>query len=340
MKKPIEKIKPNPFRNFEIYPLGQLQIDKLKGSVKDLGMWAGLPARKVGEGYEIACGHHRLEALIQLGIDVVDIAVRNYSDDDMIKIMVTENMTQRGHENFGAVLDSVGAVVTRIVSEVYRENKDAEFCAIFSIHKILANLKNVEGIGRDLIHRYEPSIPREAAETAVRTLKACNQYADLIDRGGAPAEVVNLYVNKNPITAVNAVSLFSKPTQAKNWLNLVDNDLVRASLPRHNHKALIEELTFGNGNVSAKVIEKFIKKQLGGNIQNETTFEDKLSSLNNTVQNTTGKINSILELTKEEVNVSEIFLDEDGLDDSVFALQDAINVLIEKFDKIENLKRS
>jgi hypothetical protein len=46
-------------------------------------------------------------------------AVRPYTYEEMRRIMIVENMTQRGYENFGAVVDSVAAVIEAIVRECF-----------------------------------------------------------------------------------------------------------------------------------------------------------------------------------------------------------------------------
>ena len=44
---PIEKVHPNPFRNFEINSIRDDHVSKLLPSIEDIGMWSGLAARKI-----------------------------------------------------------------------------------------------------------------------------------------------------------------------------------------------------------------------------------------------------------------------------------------------------
>lgn len=89
----ISKLLPNPYRNVDEYPLIKEKIDKLRGNFQSTGFWGNIVARPVAGGYEIAYGHHRLEALKQEygGRKKVEVIIRELSNDDMLKMMVQEN---------------------------------------------------------------------------------------------------------------------------------------------------------------------------------------------------------------------------------------------------------
>ena len=69
----IDRILPNPFRDFDINPIHQSRIDQLvysyrDGLGKDFGTIIPVRPHPTREGYyEQACGHHRVRALKQLG---------------------------------------------------------------------------------------------------------------------------------------------------------------------------------------------------------------------------------------------------------------------------------
>jgi len=183
MKKSIDQILPNPHRNFDIYPIGEAQVKVLMDSIADVGMFLGLPARKVQGGYEIACGHHRLEALKRHGIIHIDLAVNDYSDDDMLKIMIRENSTQRGNENFGAVLDSVGAVLVQCVKDVYVMGMTTDPSGR---DEIKMRLINGDGIGWKSIIKKEPSLSAHSVQAALSVFRKTDAYLKLLKKGGLP----------------------------------------------------------------------------------------------------------------------------------------------------------
>ena len=95
----LNDLLPNQKRDFDIYPMDPAQIARLSHSINELGFFQGVSARphpKVPGKYELACGHHRIEAAKLSGMTQLEINVRDYTDAEMTRIMATENMTQRG----------------------------------------------------------------------------------------------------------------------------------------------------------------------------------------------------------------------------------------------------
>lgn len=99
----ISKLKPNPFRELDDYPIDREKVDKLKESITMTGFWGTIVARKSGGDYEIAFGHHRRIALQELqdeGVigarEKVDIIVRELSNEEMLQLMARENLEEWG----------------------------------------------------------------------------------------------------------------------------------------------------------------------------------------------------------------------------------------------------
>jgi len=93
----LNELKPNPFKKYiNGGVLNPQKIELLKESIKQDGFWDNVICRKNGNGYEIAYGHHRLEAAKQvLGLNQeIDIPVKELSDEMMIRIMGNENCMQ------------------------------------------------------------------------------------------------------------------------------------------------------------------------------------------------------------------------------------------------------
>jgi hypothetical protein len=91
MKVQVSKLKPNPYRRMEEYPVDAEKVASLKASINETTFWDNILARPVGGFYEIAYGHHRLIALRELKVKEIDIPVRDLDDGTMIKIMANEN---------------------------------------------------------------------------------------------------------------------------------------------------------------------------------------------------------------------------------------------------------
>ena len=120
MKIEVNKLKPNPFRHLERYPIDRAKIEALKRSIRDTGFWDNILVRKVKDGYEIAYGHHRLIALKQdkeSQIKEIDVPVRDLDDTHMAKIMAHENMEEWGHS---AIIEQE---TVRAIVEGYAEGK-------------------------------------------------------------------------------------------------------------------------------------------------------------------------------------------------------------------------
>lgn len=120
MRIKIKDIRPNPFRDFSLYPIDDEQVLRLSQSMDNLGFFSGVTARHVdGGGYELAAGHHRLEAAQRTTppLTHIEAVVEPYNDQQMVEIMMTENLTQRGH-NAASVLDSVAAYVRLVAKDV------------------------------------------------------------------------------------------------------------------------------------------------------------------------------------------------------------------------------
>lgn len=96
---PLSQINSNPFRDFTENPLIPSKVENLKASIKETDYWPNIIAREINDHYEIAYGHHRLEALKQLyPLDYqIHLIVKPMSDMDMLQIMGNENSDDWGN---------------------------------------------------------------------------------------------------------------------------------------------------------------------------------------------------------------------------------------------------
>jgi len=93
----VRDILPNPYRNLDKYVLDATKIDALKQSYETSGFWDGSiqarPSPTIPDKYEIAFGHHRIEAARIKGITPVGLVVSQRSNADMLRMMAHENST-------------------------------------------------------------------------------------------------------------------------------------------------------------------------------------------------------------------------------------------------------
>jgi hypothetical protein len=118
---PLAALRANPFRNFDLHPLDPAQVERLRSSIHADGFWSGVVARVAGDGYELAFGHHRVEAARSAGLESVPIEVRDLSDWQMVRMLATENATQRG-STVAACLDAVAAIAGQLVYLCWRHS--------------------------------------------------------------------------------------------------------------------------------------------------------------------------------------------------------------------------
>jgi ParB-like chromosome segregation protein Spo0J len=103
MKVTLQQLRPNPYRDLARYPIHREKIEALKASIRSTGFWDNIVIRKAkdGDAYEVAYGHHRIEALKELQRDdllesgfSMDLPIRKLDDPTMIRIMANENVQE------------------------------------------------------------------------------------------------------------------------------------------------------------------------------------------------------------------------------------------------------
>jgi ParB-like chromosome segregation protein Spo0J len=95
---PIDVIDANPFRLLAHYPYNERKLEILQRSIADVGLWEGVIARFKENRYEIAFGHHRVEAARRSGLEKVILIVRDLNDEQMLQFMGRENMEEYNAE--------------------------------------------------------------------------------------------------------------------------------------------------------------------------------------------------------------------------------------------------
>jgi hypothetical protein len=198
MKIDISRIVANPFRDFDLDPLDNNQVDKLEASIDDLGFFTAIPVRFRNGVYEQACNHHLLEAARRVAAKKkiarpqVEVVLEDYDDNAMRRIMAIENLTQRG-ANTGAQLDAVAAFSYQVAYEILSEREEkkrqeaTENRDQFSVYGVTASgiagdrgIVLRDGPGDKYIYRAINGFPhteRKAQKAADEKAEMITQYA-------------------------------------------------------------------------------------------------------------------------------------------------------------------
>jgi ParB-like chromosome segregation protein Spo0J len=148
MKVKVSQLKPNPYRKMGNYPIDKAKVEALKTSIKEKTFWDNLLVRK------LAYGHHRWQALLELGIKEIDIPVRDIDDATMVKIMAEENLNW----------STSPAIMTQTIltAKEFLDNELAkcDWSSSGEIAKCLFNSKTAfneaktKGVGRDTLVKF------------------------------------------------------------------------------------------------------------------------------------------------------------------------------------------
>jgi len=127
MKISLKDLRPNPYRDLARYPIVRQKVESIKASIRSTGFWDNVLVRKADDDvhFELAYGHHRLEALKELVHEeviqkdyVLDVPVRKIDDATMIRIMANENM-----EEFKVTTEIIDETVRVTREFIMRETK-------------------------------------------------------------------------------------------------------------------------------------------------------------------------------------------------------------------------
>jgi ParB-like chromosome segregation protein Spo0J len=110
---PLESLDSNPYRNLATYPFIEKKVAALQRSINTVGLWEGVIVRQVGERYQTAFGHHRIEAAKRQGLTEATLILRTLDDEQMIQFMGRENMADY-NADFLTMLETWDAAVQHL----------------------------------------------------------------------------------------------------------------------------------------------------------------------------------------------------------------------------------
>ena len=267
MKLALDLLKPNPFRNFDVDPIDKENVKQLTASIKDDGFWGGVVVRKHDGEYQIACGHHRVQAAIKAGMSEADIYVlpKEHCDDQtMVRVYARENATQRGNTATAAT-GTVAAAIQAIAEGVFGEE-----CKI--THQARSEIESGKGIGFRSVMSYLGDIPNVTENTVrqqMASLKASGDYDNIIARVRkklgikAPEKVAEKEVT---FDFKGVASQLKNDNQLRAFRDLVTGDGIAPYLPVDRQGQLAKEVV--------RLAEKRAKDKSGASGQ----AEDVLSS--------------------------------------------------------------
>ena len=87
---PLDEIRPNPYQPRKTFTEESLQ--ELAKSIKETGVFQPIIVKQGVKGYDLVAGERRLRASKLAGIETIPAFVRDFNDEEMIKIALLENI--------------------------------------------------------------------------------------------------------------------------------------------------------------------------------------------------------------------------------------------------------
>ena len=126
-------------------------MERLKESIRELGVLIPALARPTESGYELISGHRRLAACRALGMSTMPVIVRNLTDEEAIITMVDSNL-QREH-----ILPSEKAFAYKMKMEAMKrqgKRSDLTFCQVGTKLNSANEIANTGGDSERQVFRY------------------------------------------------------------------------------------------------------------------------------------------------------------------------------------------
>ncbi len=165
---PLEKIRANTLQPREAFD--ETRIKSLSESIRQYGLIHPLLVRRVDDCYELVAGERRFRASQLAGLETVPVVIREYSDQDSLKLALIENLER---EDLNAIEEAKG--YRRLVEEfnlTHQELSEAFGKSRSTITNILRLLQLPESIQSAIIHG-------EISEGHARSLLALKDENDI-----------------------------------------------------------------------------------------------------------------------------------------------------------------
>jgi len=222
----LDKIEPNPFRDFIRNPQSEEHLAVLQKSVENTGFWNTCivrPHPTKPEHYQLMFGHARVEAAKRSGLTSAYFAIRNASDEEAIILMTNENSTQ-GRDKYAAVAESVRAAMGLMMLNLLNEaGSKITACLIESPDrnaKLVADVKAGGSIGYETIYRFfNGTLNVNNIRLAIETMKDAGEI-ETWHKTNNPA-FKDDKKSIEPLVSYEAISQFEKPDHVRTFTKAV-----------------------------------------------------------------------------------------------------------------------
>jgi hypothetical protein len=195
----LSSIEPNPFRDLKTYPYDKRKLEALERSIEHVGLWEGLIGRRAGQVYQLAFGHHRLEAARKCKLTTVPLIIRDLTDEEMVGFMGRENM-----EDFNSdflVLASWEAAQKFLISTEIKNAQPLETARLLGWIRVVGKQDNLNNLAsacnaattlidaghfaRDDLYGMSVSAAREIVERAQSRMEMLDKLGKIGNRPAA-----------------------------------------------------------------------------------------------------------------------------------------------------------
>jgi ParB-like chromosome segregation protein Spo0J len=196
----LTAIEPNPFRDLKTHPFDKRKLEALECSIEHVGLWEGLIGRRAGQGYQLAFGHHRLEAARNRKLTTVPLIIRDLTDEEMVGFMGRENM-EDFNSDFLVMLASWEAAQKFLISTEIKTAQPLEVARLLGWTRVVGKQDNLNNLAsacnaaatlinaghftRDDLSGMSVSAAREIVERAQSRMEMLDQLGKMGNRPAA-----------------------------------------------------------------------------------------------------------------------------------------------------------
>lgn len=185
MQVKLAELKPNPLRDFIVDPIDRATVDALRQSIHMHGFWGGIACRQLMDGtIEVACGHHRVQAALEEGVEIADVFVRKDVDNaEMVKLYAKENATQRTNTSSTAIAGTIASAVHYLTKGLILGTSPEFRRSSRSEESVQGRMEVGVGLGEPVITRFlgdVPGINKNVVTQQLGNLKASGDYARIL----------------------------------------------------------------------------------------------------------------------------------------------------------------
>lgn len=241
----IKDLHPNPFRDIDNYPMDAEKIEALKESIDQTGFWDNLVVRKNGKGYQLAYGHHRLEALKQLKVKEVDLPVRDLSDVIMLQMMANENRDEYAMSPI-VMNETIRVVRDFLNAELRKKDPHISLRILFDTEHSLTQAQT-HGVGENTILKFLGS------SWKVWRIRLALEQIKAIENKEVSEEAINV-LGSQSVASKFVIAVKAAKISIKEQLPLAEK-IVNDDVGKRNVGQIVSEAIYKTQPAKAKVIQ-------------------------------------------------------------------------------------